>query len=160
MIDKSNDSKSIDEMKMTFDYSRINEMMSKTYIELSSKIHDHFSDSRHEVLMSTDMKHVYSTISLHSDDRHIFAFIISEIEQLQSIRMQQEFMFAKFTLIEVIYKVLDFISLSNFELSLLHSSDSSIFSSLSTYMNDIFEEFRTFEDMFDFLRDHFFPRIE
>ena len=160
MIDKSDDSKSTDEMRMTFDYSRVDEMMSETYIELSSKVHDHLSDSRHEVFMSTDMKHAYSTICLHSDDRHIFAFIISEIDQLQLIRMQQGFMSARFTLTEVIYKVLDFISSSNSEPSLLHSSDSSISPSLSTYMNDIFEGFRTFKDMFVFLRNHFFPRIE
>ena len=160
MIDKSNDSKSIDEMKMTFDYSKVDEMMSETYIELSSKVHDHFSDSRHEILMSTDIKHAYSTISLHSDDRHIFAFTISEIDQLQSIRMQQKFMSAEFTLTEMIYKVFDFISFFNSEPSLLHFEDSSILSSLFTYMNDIFEEFRTFEDMFSFLRNHFFPRIE
>ena len=147
MIDKSNDSKSTDEMRMTFDYSRINEMMSETYIELNSKVHDHFSDSRHEILMSIDMKHFYSTICLNSDDKHIFAFIISEIDQLQFIRMQQEFMSAKFTLTEVIYKVFDFISFSNSESSLLHFSNSSIFSSLSIYMNDIFERFRIFEDM-------------
>ena len=145
---------------MTFDYSKINEMMSKTYIELSSKVHDHLLDSRHEILMSTNMKHVYSTINLHSDDRHIFAFIIFEIEQLQSIRMQQKFMSARFILIEMIYKVFDFISFFNSESSLLHFENSSIFSSLFIYINDIFERFRTFEDMFNFLRNHFFPRIE
>ena len=160
MMNKSNDSKSTDEMRMTFDYSRIDEIMSETYIELSLKMHDHLSDSKHEMLMSADMKHAYFIINLHFDDRHIFAFIISEIDQLQFIRMQQEFMSAKFILIEMIYKALDFISFSNFESFLLHFSDSSILSSLSTYMNDIFEEFRIFENMFSFLRDHFFSRIE
>ena len=80
MIDKSDNSKSIDEMRMTFDYNKIDEIMSEIYIELSSKVHDHLSNSRHEMFMSADMKHVYFTISLHSDDRHIFAFTISEID--------------------------------------------------------------------------------
>ena len=147
-------------MRITFDYSRIDKMMFETYIELSSKVHDHFSNSRHEILMSTNIKHAYSTISLHLDDRHIFAFIISEIDQLHFIRMQQEFMSAKFIFTEMIYKAFDFISLFNFEFSLLHFENSSIFSLLFTYMNDIFEEFRIFEEMFSFLQDHFFSRIE
>ena len=160
MIDKSDDSKSIDEMKMTFDYSRVDEIMFEIYIELSSKVHDHLSDSRHEMLMSANMKHVYFTISLHSDDRHIFAFTIFEIDQLQFIRMQQRFMSAEFILTEMIYKILRFISFSNSESSLLHSDNSFISSSLFIYMNDIFDEFRIFDDMFKFLRDHFFSRIE
>lgn len=80
MIDKSNDLKFIDEIKMSFDYSKVDEMMFDMYIELNSKVHDHLSNSRHEILMFADIKHAYSTISLHSNNRHIFAFIIFVID--------------------------------------------------------------------------------
>ena len=160
MVDKSDDPKPTDEMRMTFDYSRVDEVMPGTYIELSSKVHDHLSDPRHGVLMSADMKHAYSTISLHPDDRHIFAFTISGIGQLQPTRMQQGSMSAGFTLTEVVYKALGFIPPPSPEPSLLHSDNPSTPPPLSTYMDDIFGGFRTFDDMFKFLRDHFFPRIE
>ena len=160
MMNKSNDSKSTNEMRMTFNYSKVDEIMSRTYIELSFKVHDHFSDSKHEILMSANIKHVYSTISLHSNDKHIFAFIIFEIEQLQFTRMQQKFMSVDFTLTKIVYKILKFISSFNSESSLLHSIDSFISSFLSIYMNDIFDEFRNFDEMFNFLRNHFFSRIE
>ena len=160
MMNKSNDSKSTDEMRMTFDYSKVDEIMSKTYIELNFKVHDHFSNLKHEILMSADMKHVYSIISLHSNDKHIFAFIISEIEQLQFTRMQQRFMSVDFTLTKIVYKILRFISFFNSESSLLHSVDSFISSFLFIYINDIFDEFRDFDEMFNFLRNHFFSRIE
>lgn len=160
MIDKSNNLKSIDEMQVTFDYNRIDNMMFNTYNELNSKIHDHLSDSRHEILMSVNMKHIYFTINLHSNDRHIFVFIISEIIQLLFIRMQQKSTPAKFTLTEMIYKTLKFIFFSSCEFSLLHSENSSMSSSFFIYINDIFDEFKTFKNMFEFLHDHFFSRIE
>ena len=74
--------------------------------------------------------------------------------------MQQGSMSAGFTLTEVVYKALGFIPPPSPEPSLLHSNDPSIPPPLSTYMDDIFGGFRTFEDMFKFLRDHFFPRTE
>ena len=74
--------------------------------------------------------------------------------------MQQKFMFADFTLTKVVYKTLKFISFLNSKSSLLHSVDSFISSSLFIYINDIFDEFRDFDEMFNFLRDHFFSRIE
>ena len=47
-------------------------------------MHDYFLESRHELFMQTDIKHDYFSVSIHSDDQHILAFIISDIEQLQS----------------------------------------------------------------------------
>ena len=148
------------EFRITFDYFRIKEIMFDAYMKLSSKVHDILSNSRHDVLFMTDLKYAYSIISLIEKCRHYFASIISEIDQIQSTRMQQESMRAEFTLTEDVYKIFECISTSNPESFLLHSSDSQKSALLIFYMNDFFEKFFDFESLFVFLRDHFFSRIE
>ena len=61
---------------------------------------------------------------------------------------------------ELAYQAFDFISTSNFELSLLHSADLIISLFLTFYINDFFDKFRDFENLFYFLWDHFFLRVE
>ncbi len=123
-------------------------------------MHDNLFDSRHKVFFSADLKHVYLTISMHSNDRHYFAFFISEIDQVQSTRVQQRSKFADFIMIELMYRAFE--SLSSFidESSLLHSTDSFHLLVLVFYMNDFFDEFQNFDDLYEFLRDHFLLRIE
>ena len=148
------------ESRITFDYSKIKKIMSDAYMKLSSRVHDILSNSRHDVLFMTDLKYAYSIISLIEKCRYYFASIISEINQIQSTRMQQRSMRAEFILIESVYKIFECISTSNFESSLLHSSDSQKSALLIFYMNDFFGEFSDFESLFVFLRNHFFSRIE
>ena len=59
-----------------------------------------------------------------------------------------------------VYKVFEFISASDFESSFLHLSNSIIFSFITFYMNDFFDDFRDFENFFCFLRDYFFSKVE
>lgn len=82
MIDKIENPKFINESRMTFDYSRITELFFEAHLKLSSKIHDHLSNLKYECLFSTDLKHAYFIISLHLEDKHYFAFTISDIEQI------------------------------------------------------------------------------
>ena len=88
MIDKVENPKPTDESRMTFDYFKVTELLSGAHLKLSSKVYDHLFNSRYECLFSTDLKHVYLTISLHFDDRHYFAFTISGINQIQLTRIQ------------------------------------------------------------------------
>ena len=148
------------ESRITFDYFRIKEIMLDAYMKLNSKVHDILSNSKHDVLFMTDLKYAYSIISLIEKCKHYFVSIIFEIDQIQSIRMQQESMRAEFILTESVYKAFECISTSNSESFLLHSSDSQKSVSLIFYMNDFFEEFSDFESLFVFLRNHFFSRIE
>ena len=129
-------------------------------MKLSSKVHDNLSNSRHRCLFSADLKHAYYIIGLHPKDRHLFAFIISGIEQIQPIRMQQDSMSAGFTLAELMYRVFGFLPPPHNEPSLLHSPDPAESASLTFYMNDIFGGFGDFEKQFAFLKNQFFPRIE
>ncbi len=160
MVDKVDDPKPIDEPRMTFDYSRVTELLPGSHLELSSKVHDHLSNPRHGCLFSADLKHAYLTIPLHPDDRHYFAFTISGIGQIQPTRMQQGSQSAGFTMTELVYRAFGAIPAPLPEPSLLHSSDPEIPPPITFYMDDFFGGFKDFEDQFAFLRNHFFPRIE
>ena len=148
------------EFRITFDYFRIKKMMSDVYMKLSFKIHDILSDFRHDVFFMINFKYAYSIISLVKKCRHYFAFTISEIDQIQFIQMQQNFMKTEFIFTENVYKIFECISTSNFESSLLHAFDSQKSALLIFYMNDFFEDFSNFESLFIFLRNHFFLRVE
>ena len=79
MIDKIENPQSSDESRMTFDYSHIIKLFSNTHLKLSSNVYDYLFNSRYERLFLTNLKHAYFTISLYSNDKHYFAFTISEI---------------------------------------------------------------------------------
>ena len=159
-MNKIENSTSKNEFRVIFDYSRVNEKLSNSHFELFSKIHDNLSNSRHRCLFATDLKHVYLTISLHSDDRHYFFFTIFDIDQMQSTRMQQDSQSVDFTMIELTYRVFDALSFFIKKFSLLHSNDSASLSMLTFYMNDFFENFANFDEQYDFLKEHFLFRIE
>ena len=160
MVDKSEDPRPEDEPRMTFDYSRVHEDLPGTYVELSSKVHDHLSNPSHGSLFKADLKHAYLTVPLHPDDRQYFAFTISGIGQCQPTRMQPGSKSAGFTMTAAVYKGFGFIPPPQQEPSLLHSDDPSVPPPLSFYTDDFFGGFRDFQAQFLFLRDHFFPRVE
>ena len=160
MVDKVDNPQPTDEPRMTFDYSRVTELLPGSHLELSSKVHDHLSNPRHGCLFSADLKHAYLTIPLHPDDRHYFAFTISGIGQVQPTRMQQGSQSAGFTMTELVYRAFGAIPVPQPEPSLLHSADPETPSPITFYMDDFFGGFLDFEDQFRFLRDHFLPRVE
>ena len=160
VVNKVENSTSEDEPRITFDYSRVKEVMPDAYMELSSRVHDILSDPRHGVLFMADLKYAYSIIPLIEKCRYYFASIIPGIGQIQPTRMQQGSMRAGFTLTESVYKAFGCIPTPNSESSLLHSSDSQKSAPLTFYMDDFFGGFSDFESLFVFLRDHFFSRIE
>ena len=159
IVNKVEDPTPQDEPRITFDYSRVTEDLPGTYLELSSKVHDNLSDPRHKCLFAADLKHAYLTIPLHPEDRHFFAFTISGIGQVQPTRMQQGSKSAGFTMTEAAYRA--FGALPHLgEPSLLHSSKPSDLPSLVFYMDDFFGGFSGFEELYEFLRTHFLPRVE
>ena len=160
IIDKIENSTLKDESRITFDYFKVKKMMSEIYIKFNSKVHDILSNFRHDVLFITNLKYVYFIILLLKKCRHYFASTISKINQIQSTRMQQNFMKAEFILTKNVYKTFECISIFNSELFLLHSSNSQKSASLTFYMNDFFEKFSDFESLFIFLRNHFFSKIK
>ena len=103
MVDKVENPKPTDKPRMTFNYSQVHEDLPGTYMELSSKVHDHLSNPATGCLFSADLKHTYLTILLHPEDRHFFAFTIPGIRQCQLTRMQQGSKSAGFTITELVY---------------------------------------------------------
>lgn len=160
VVDKVENATPEDEPRVTFDYSKVTEVMPGAYMELSSRVHDILSDPRHNVLFLADLKHAYLTIPMDEKCRHFFATTIPGIGQIQPTRVQQGSKGAPFTMTEGIYKAFGCILAPNPEPSLLHSSDPQESPPLTFYMDDFFGGFGDFEGLFVFLRDHFLPRIE
>jgi len=82
--------------------------------------------------------------------------MISDIDQLQSTCMQQSLQSAEFTLIELMYQVFEALSSSHRESSLLHSNSLEKLPVMIFYMNDFFDDFRSFKKQYNFLSQHFF----
>lgn len=61
---------------------------------------------------------------------------------------------------ELVYRAFGPIPALNPEPSLLHSPEPSILSPLTFYMNDFFDGFKDFKNLFFFFLEHFFPRVE
>jgi len=133
------------ESKVIFDYSKVTKKLSDIYMKLSFKMHDNLADSWHRCLFSANLKHAYLKIFLHSNDKYYFAFMISDIDQLQSTRMQQSLQSAEFTLIELMYWAFEALSSSYKESSLLHFNSFKKLSVMIFYMNDFFDDFKSFK---------------
>lgn len=158
LIDKVENPSFVDESRLTFDYFRVHEELSGTYVKFSFKTHDNFFNFSHGCLFSADLKHAYFIINLDEEARHLFVFIISGMRQLQSIRMFQGFKSASFTMIEVINRAFEKIPEESF---LFHFFNSFQSSSLCFYMDDFFEgQPSGFFPLYRYLRDHFFFRLE
>jgi hypothetical protein len=161
LVDKMKNPESNDESRMTFDFSRMIEELSDTHMSLMFSCHDYLSNFNHECFMIANLKHAYLMIQVHSEDRHYFVFIISDMSQLQSTRMHQEFMTASFIMSELMIKALDkLLHLNKSESSLLQDAIMNDSSLVTFYQNDILEEHRSFENQFTFLKNHFLLKIE
>ena len=160
IINKVNNLTSEDESRMTFNYLNIKETMSEYYLELIFKVHDYLADLHHKIYFMTDIKYGYYNVLLHSDDQHIFVFIILDIEQLQLIWMSQRSHSVRFIMSELMNITLRSILSSDLKSSFLHSVKSISLSQVIFYMNDIFESYISFDVQFDFLERHFFSWIE
>jgi hypothetical protein len=63
-------------------------------------------------------------------------------------------------MIELVYRAFGALPYPYKEPSLLHSASPDDLPVLTFYMDDFFGGFRTFDELYDFLRHHFFPRVE
>lgn len=128
-------------------------------MKFAQRIHDLLKRSKHRCYLSIDMKHDYWNVLIHSENRHYLIFHVSNIDQLQSIRMFQKTKISSFIFIEFINIVFDSIFNSNAKSSLLHSSKKTTFSNISFYIDDVFETHHFFDEQYVFLKKHFFFRI-
>jgi hypothetical protein len=123
IVNKIENLTSQNESRVIFDYFRIHEKLLDSFLKLFSKVHDNLSDFRHKMFFSADLKHVYLIIFMHSDDRHYFAFFISNIDQMQSTRVQQNSKFAEFIMTKLMYRTFKSLLSLIEKFSLLHSAD-------------------------------------
>ena len=60
MVNKMKNPKPSDEPRMAFDYSRVHENLSATFLELSSKVSDHLLDFNYGCLFIADFEYIYA----------------------------------------------------------------------------------------------------
>lgn len=150
IVDKEKNVKFTDKPHITFNYSKVKENMSDNYLKLMSKVHNYLSDLWHKMFFQADIKHEYFSVVLHLKDWHLFAFTISEIEQLQPMQMSQRLKSAGFIMSELMNITLSLISESMSESSLMYSEFPGL-SPVIFYVNDIFCSHEDFESQFTFL---------
>lgn len=66
IVDKVTNSTLKNESRIIFNYFRVTKDLLNTFMKLSSKVHDNLTNSRHEYLMTADLKHMYLIINMHS----------------------------------------------------------------------------------------------
>ena len=160
VVDKVNNPTPQDEPWITFDYSWVKEISPGNFLELSSKVHDYLSDPRHQTFCQADLKHSYFAVKVALEDRHVLAFTILGISQLQPTSMPQGSGTVGFTMTELMNVALGPIPPPRPELSLLHADSLSQTPDVCFFMDDIFSAHSDFNSQFLFLRDHFLPRIK
>lgn len=109
--------------------------------------------------ISANLKHAYFGISLHPDDRHVFAFAIQRKGQLQPTRTPQGSQSAGFAVNEFVHRVFGALSEGPCEPSLLESDTPDRLPTLTFYVDDFFGGFPDVKSQFQFLHDHFLPRV-
>lgn len=77
------------ECRITFDYSPLLEDMPGLFLELMTEVTDYISLPEHTIYMQLDLKNAHWSIGVHPDGRHMYAFYIPGIGQLQPTRMPQ-----------------------------------------------------------------------
>jgi hypothetical protein len=161
LVDKTENPKPSDEPRLTFDYSRVHEDLPGTYVELSARTHDNLSNPKHGCLFTADLKHGYFTVSLDEKCRHLFAFTIAGMGQLQPTRMPQGSKSAGFTMSEGVSRAFGEIPGRYHEPSLLHSPTPLEPPNLSFYTDDFFGGHPPgFFPLYWYLRKEFLPRLE
>ncbi|KAI0991407.1 hypothetical protein K3495_g16780, partial [Podosphaera aphanis] len=167
------------DMRVTFNYHYVYEDIPGTYMELMSEIHDYLSLPQHNYFIQLDIKHAYWSIPVHESDRHIYAFFIPGIGQLQPTRMPQGCGTSGFSmqeLMQIVWGALppippsllgnshhpvqpDF-SLDGSEPSLLRAQSEFEAAKVRFYVDDIFAGCKNISEAYNTLRFHLLPRLD
>ena len=150
IIDKEENLKPTDKLRITFNYSKIKENMPESYLKLMFKVHNYLSDSRHKTFFQADIKYRYFSVVLHSEDCHLFTFTILGIGQLQSTKMPQKSRSAGFTMLKLINIMLEPILKPHSESFLMHRESSGP-ALIAFYIDDLFSGHSDFKSQFTFL---------
>ena len=124
--------------------------MPESHLKLMSKVHDYLLNPQHQMFFQADVKHKYFSVVLHSDDHHLFTFLISGIRQLQLTCIPQGSKSAGFTMFKLMNIVLELILKPYLEFSLMHEEATNT-ASIAFYMDNLFSSYLSFESQFAFL---------
>ena len=147
------------EPRLTFNYHYVYEEPPGSQMELADRVHSLLSIPSHKTYFQADLKHGYWAVSVHPEDRHYLAFSIPGLGQLQPTRMPQGTRTSSFTFTGLMNIALGPIPAPKPEPSLLHSGIEHKPPDLAFYLDDIFGAHASWEEQYQFLEYHFFPRF-
>ena len=101
LVDKFEGATEWDEPRLTLNYSNVEENMPGINITYLRDVYTHLSYPSIGCFSTFDLKHAYWTVSVHPDDRHVFAFEVPGFPQLQPTRMPQGSQTSGFTFTEL-----------------------------------------------------------
>jgi hypothetical protein len=144
---------------LTFNYHYLYEDNPAPRMEVSKRVHDLLSNPRHGCFSQLDLKHGYWAIEIHLEDRHYLAFTVPGLGQLQPTRMPQGARTSAFTKNEMMHIAFGPIPEPNLEPSLFYNKKQKDAVCMAFYIDDMFIAHASFEEQFEFLANHLFPRL-
>lgn len=144
---------------ITFNYRNVPEGIPAPRLERADDVLEYLADPRHRVFLQADLKHAYYSIPLAMDCRHIYAFSVDGLGQLQPTRSPQGCVGGTFTMSSLMNMVLGRIPGPEPEPSLLHSATVDKPEPCKFYMNHIVAGSNSFEELYEFLEQHVLPRV-
>ena len=145
--------------RFTFNYHLVYEDIPASHMKVTINMHNLLSIPSNKCLFSADIKHEYWVVNVHLDDRHYLVFHIPGIRQVQPTSMSQGARTSSFTFKKFMNIVLGPIPTPQPELLLIHRKTTRDSAPFAFYIDDIFGAFKTHQEQYIFLRDHFFPRM-
>ncbi|KAI1003660.1 hypothetical protein K3495_g4544 [Podosphaera aphanis] len=139
------------------------------HVVLLREIRDYLADPCHVLYCQFDFKNAYWSINVHPDDRHILAFFVDGISQLQPTVLPKGCQTVTFTLTELMYIIFGEIpplpekirpsDHDGSEPSLLRTPAQDSTEPVKFYMDGLFTGNNTLEEAYKFLEEHLLPRI-
>lgn len=146
------------EQRLTFNYKHMHENVPAVANTLLAEVHDELSDPRIGSYSQFDLKHAYCLVPIHLDYRHVFACNVPGHAQLQLTRMAQGSQSAGYSISEVLRLGLGAIPGPLPEPSLMSAEPGGL-RPLTTFMDDLLAKHETFEEQWEYVRDHLLPRL-
>jgi hypothetical protein len=141
--------------RLTHNYRFLNKQVShpEVRLELQSRVVDTLSNPENETFMSMDFRNAFWTFPINPPHRHFFAFTAPDGQQYAPTVMPQGYSPAPFVCAAGVSLAFGPIPEPDPEPSLIGDN-------FRMFQDDGAGGFRTKEDLYVFLRDHFFPRVK